>query len=202
MANENGYELTSINPGWIKKRVPDSYNNDELKRIVLFYVINTPCIDLSSSGIPIQRYGWESDVWKKGKLRKQILAVANLKPNETFCKAKKTDEMKEICRKADLSKGFHSRRTIERIAIYKPNRYNDFLAICYHIRNALAHGRLAMYAVPNVDNDIIFAFEDGMKKGDKFQVRSRMVLKRSTLIKWIDMIEAGELEEENEHTNI
>ena len=193
MANSKGYEISSLNPGWIKKKVPDSYNNDALKKIVLFFVINTSCADLSSSAIPMQAYGWTNDVWKNGALRGKLLSAANLKPNQTFFTAKKTDELKDICKKANLSKGFHRNREIERIAMYKPSRYNDFLAVCYHIRNAFAHGRLAMYPISDSD-DITFVLEDGVKKETNFQVRSRMVLKRSTLLKWILIIESGKLD--------
>ena len=196
MANVKGYEMSSLNPGWIKKKVPASYSNDELKRIVLFFVINTPCIDLSSSAIPVQNYGWGNDVWKKGKLREQLLSVAGLKTNHTFFSAKKIEDLKEVCKKANLAKGFHKDRELERIAMYKPSRYNDFLAVCYHIRNALAHGRLAMYPISN-STDIVFVLEDGVKKGTNFQVRSRMILKRSTLLKWIDIIEAGKIDEQS-----
>ena len=107
MKKINGVETAPINPGWIKKRVPDKYADDDLLQ--------------------------------------------------------------------------------ERIVIYKGN-YNRFLSICYHIRNALAHGRLAMY---ERNNEIIFALEDGIKKQNKFHVRSRMILKKSTLLKWIDIVEGG-----------
>lgn len=79
--------------------------------------------------------------------------------------------------------------------MYKPGRYNDFLSICYHIRNALAHGRFAMYSLSN-NADTMFVLEDGVKKGSEFQVRSRMILKQSTLLNWIKIIEAGSLAED------
>lgn len=43
----------------------------------------------------------------------------------------------------------------------------------------------------------MFALEDGikLKNDDKFQVRARMILKKSTLLKWIEIIEKGSLEE-------
>ena len=69
-------------------------------------------------------------------------------------------------------------------------RYNEFLSICYHIRNAFAHGRLAMYGYKN-GSDIVFALEDGVKKKGKFEVRSRMILKKSTLKKWMEILKSG-----------
>lgn len=187
---DNGFEMTSISPGWIKKKVPDSYADDVLKELVLFYVINTPCTDLSSSGLALSHYGWNKDIWKKGKLKSALFEIADLKSKTTFCVAHKTNEMKKVCKAANLSKGFQTQRDVERIAMYKNSRYNEFLCICYHIRNAFAHGRLAMYDYEN-GNDIIFVLEDGVKKNGKFQVRSRMILKKSTLKTWMDIIKSG-----------
>lgn len=189
--NNNGNELAPLSPGWIKKRVPDSYADDVLKELILFYVINTPVTDLSSSGIPITDYGWNKDVWKKGKLKKELFRIANIQSKKTFFVAKKTNEMKKACKKASLSKGFHKNRDHERIVVYK-GRYSEFLCICYHIRNAFAHGRLAMYDCDN-NKDVMFVLEDGVKKQNKFQVRSRMILRKSTLKKWMDIIKSGQL---------
>lgn len=99
--------------------------------------------------------------------------------------------MKEVCRKASLSKGFHKNRKYELIAVYK-GRYNEFLCICYHIRNAFAHGRLTMYGCDD-SRDVMFVLEDGVKKQNIFQVRSRMVLRKSTLKKWMEIIKSGQL---------
>lgn len=189
MANNNGYVIASLTPGWIKKRVPDNYADDVLKDLIMFYVINTPCDDLSSSGIKLTEYGWGKDVWKNDRLKNYLFSIAGLERNFSFAVASKTDEMKAICEKTSLKKDFHKNRGKERIAIYK-GRYNEFLSICYHIRNAFAHGRLAMYGYKN-GSDIVFALEDGVKKKGKFEVRSRMILKKSTLKKWMEILKSG-----------
>lgn len=181
-----GVETTAINPGWIKKRVPASYADDDLHRIVMFYVINTPCTALSSSGIDLKEYGWNKDIWKKSGLKKLLFNVANLKSGETFVPVSQTNAMKYACESAKMKKGFHSDRSRERIALYRPSGYNDFMSVLYHIRNAFAHGRLAMY---EGNDGIIFVLEDGKKRNDKFYVRSRMILKKSTLLTWIDILE-------------
>ena len=189
--SDNGFEIAPISPGWIKKRVPAAYADDVLKELVLFYVINTPCVGLSSSGLSLSEYGWSNDVWKKNKLKKALFEIAGLETGKSFFVAHKTNEMKKVCKSANLSKGFHKDRDNERIAIYR-GRYNDFLSICYHIRNAFAHGRLAMYDYNN-NSDIVFVLEDGIKKNGEFQVRSRMVLKKNTLKQWMDIIKSGKL---------
>ena len=188
MADKKGCEYAPIHPGWIKKRVPDEYADDTLREIILFYVINTPCTDLSSSSISLTDYGWKRDVWKNGKLKNILLGIAELKRNESFVVLHHTHEMKQGCELAHMKKNFHKNRDAERIVIYK-GHYNEFLSICYHIRNAFAHGRLAMYQCAG--DDIMFALEDGIKRNEKFEVRSRMILRKSTLKAWMDIIKSG-----------
>lgn len=190
MEKNNGYETAPINPGWIKKRVPDNYADDDLRDLIVFYVINTPCTDLSSSSIGLSEYGWSKDIWKNDKLKKCLFDIAQIERNSSIAVAHRADEMKAVCEKTSLKKNFHKSRNRERIAIYK-GRYNEFLSICYHIRNAFAHGRLAMYDFED-GKDIIFALEDGVKKNGEFEVRSRMILKKSTLTKWMQILKSGE----------
>ena len=186
---KNGYIYSPHHPGWIKRnKVPAEFGDDDLKRIILFYVFNTPCEQLSSISIPLTDYDWPKTVWQNNELKDQLFSVAKLKRNETFAVAKSVYDMKDVCQATNLVGRFQDQRNIERIAIYKPASYPEFMAVFYHIRNALAHGRLAMY---KHGEDIVFVLEDGVKKGDKFQVRSRMVLKKSTLLKWISIIEHG-----------
>lgn len=184
----NGHEIAPVNPNWIKRKVPDSYADEGLQKIILFFVINTPCSELSSSSIAIETYGWNKSVWVNDKLKNKLSSVAELKRGSTFVVAKKRDDMKAACKQANLSKGFHAQRDIERIVIYK-NKSNEFYSVCSHIRNSLAHGRLAMYPVQN--QDIVFVLEDGVKRNGLFEVRSRMVLKKTTLLEWIRIIESG-----------
>ena len=183
-----GYEVTSISPGWIKRTVPSTYADEGLKRIVLFYVINTPCIDLSSSGLPMSHYKWGKDVWRKSALKDQLFSAGNLERGKNFVSIKKTDEMKSACKSTGMDGKFYKNREKQKIVFYKPSRYNEFLAVFYHIRNALAHGRLAMYPIKD-EEDIMFVMEDGIKKNGDFYVRSRMILRKSTLLSWIDIIE-------------
>lgn len=186
---KNGYLYSAHHPGWVKRnKVPTEFGDDDLKRIILFYVFNTPCEQLSTSSIPLKDYGWSKTVWQNNILKDQLFNVAKLKRNETFAIAKNVYDIKHVCQKVDLAGKFQEHRDVERIAIYKPSNYPEFMAVFYHIRNALAHGRLAMY---KHSEGIIFILEDGVRKGDRFQVRSRMVIKKSTLLKWIDIIEAG-----------
>ena len=186
MKNPKGYEITALNPGWIHKEIRDKDKDIDFFRIILFYVINTPCIELSTSSLPMSHYGWKSKVWKDSKLKDELFSIAKLKRGTTYIAVKKTDEMKKACDKASLKRKFHDDRDVERIVVYK-SKYNEFLSICYHLRNALAHGRFQIYE--NTNKEPVFAIEDGVKINGDFYVRSRMVLKKATLISWINIIE-------------
>ena len=67
------------------------------------------------------------------------------------------------------------------------------MSVFYHLRNAFAHCRLNMI---DVNGESVFIIEDvqSSKKRDKLKVSARMILRKSTLLKWIDLIENGEQE--------
>lgn len=67
---------------------------------------------------------------------------------------------------------------------------NQFISVFYHLRNAFAHGRLNMIDI-GLKDDYVFIFEDIQKKKEMCKVTARMILRKSTLLKWIDIIEAG-----------
>lgn len=94
--------------------------------------------------------------------------------------------------KADLKENFPCNFSHERICIYD-NQGNQFLSVFYHLRNAFAHCRLNMV---DVAGECVFILEDVQpnKNSDQLKVSARMILRKSTLLKWIDLIENGESE--------
>ena len=122
-------------------------------------------------------------------MKNVLFNIAGLKRKESFFIVSHTNEMKNACEQAHMKKGFHKNLDTQKIVAYK-GKYNEFLCVFYHIRNAFAHGRLAMY---ERKGDIVFALEDGVKRYGQFEVRSRMILKKSTLKSWMDVIKSGEL---------
>ena len=71
------------------------------------------------------------------------------------------------------------------VICFRNNKNNQFISAFYHIRNALAHGR---FCIQNVNGEDFFAFEDVGKN----KVSARMILRKSTLLQWIELIEGGE----------
>lgn len=181
------------NAGWVK---PKSHIDlaEDFYKIFMFYVINTPCVDLSSSAKDIKKcYQWPKDVWLNRKLIKVLYSCANLdkdKENPNLGVCTEIDNMCEKLVKVKLNGKFPQANDSEKVCIYKPKKYSEFIAICYHIRNAIAHGRFTVRELSN--NERIYAMEDGVHLGtDDFEIRSRLILKERTLLQWINIIESG-----------
>ena len=90
---------------------------------------------------------------------------------------------------------FPENKECESIAIVN-NKRNQFISVFAHLRDSFAHGRLNMYDIGTAD-DYVFAFEDVIKnqKKNRYEVTARMILRKSTLLKWIDLIEHGYTEQ-------
>lgn len=186
---ENEMSITTErNPAWINWIAPDSFNDKDFFRIVTFFMFHSPCANLSAMRKTLLEYGWHTP-WKKPYyLNRQLRQAAS--NYEIIYSAKGYNEMDEALEKAALKESFPSDFSRERICIYD-NQGNQFLSVFYHIRNAFAHCRLNMV---DVDGECVFVLEDVQpnKNLDRLKVSARMILRKSTLLKWIELIENGE----------
>lgn len=180
----------SRNAAWLQWITPDRFNDAALFRIVTFFVFHSPCPELSSMGRSLSEYGWSTPWRKPYYLNKQLRQAAT--NYNIIYSANGYDAMEDALEKASLKDNFPSDLGKERICIYD-NQNNQFLSVFYHLRNAFAHCRLNMV---DVDGDCIFVLEDVQPQQKRLQLKvsARMILRKSTLIKWIDLIEAGEVE--------
>ena len=94
--------------------------------------------------------------------------------------------MKDSLNEVNLQKNFPSDLETERGCFYKKSKQNQLECIFYHIRNCFAHGR---FNISENNEDWTFVMEDW---GRNNRVSARMILKKSTLLKWIEIIEGGE----------
>ena len=155
-------------------------------------------------------YHWPKNVWRNSSqvgLKDVLLYTADLHQRaqtvdavsrapmgeETIVSCQKLDEMSATCQKAGVQHDFTRTREKNRIAVYN-SEGNIFLSVFDHIRNAFAHGRFTIY------DDGMIAMESGKNVYDRerqknmLDVRARMLLKKETLLSWIVIIEAGELD--------
>lgn len=184
---------TEQNAEWLQQIAPERFNDEELFKIVIFFVFHSPCTGLSARGRSLSDYGWDTP-WKKPfKLNLQLKqAAANY---ELLFSAEKYEKMESALAKADLKENFPSNLGKERICVHNSKK-NQFMSVFYHIRNSMAHGRLNMV---DVDGECVFIFEDAYRKNDRFRVSARMILRKRTLLNWIELIENGPREYQKNH---
>lgn len=182
--------FTDRNPKWLNWIAPEQFNDYDLFRIVVFFVFHSPCPEQSFMCKTLEEYGWSAP-WKKPYwLNCQLKQAAS--NYELIFPADRYTEMDTALEEANLKDNFPSDLFCERICIYD-NQRNQFMSIFYHLRNAFAHCRLNMV---DVNGECVFVIEDVQpnKKEEKVKVTARMILRKSTLLKWIDLIEGGEQE--------
>ena len=134
---------TSKNPEWLNILAPEEFNDEELFRIVIFYVFHSPCEGLSAMGKTLSSYGWNTPWSKPFYLNKQLKASAS--NFEILFSANNYDAMSEALEKAEMTDDFPSNLERERICFYN-NQKNQFMSVFYHIRNAFAHGRYCCFS--------------------------------------------------------
>ena len=140
-------------------------------------------------GKSLEEYGW-STPWRKPYYLNRQLKQAATNFNLIYS-ANTYDSLESALDKADLNGSFPSDFGRERIAIYD-NMNNQFLSVFYHLRNAFAHCRINMI---DFEGDCVFILEDivpNQKDEHKQKLAARMIIRKSTLLKWIDIIEEGE----------
>lgn len=184
---KSGKVVVEFHPRWLDFIAPERFNSAELNRIITFFVFHSPCNELSAMSKGLDEYGWSSP-WKKPQYLQRKLKQVSTNADLLFS-AQTIDDMKQALEKAKLLDNITADVNTERIAVYN-NKKNQFMSVFYHLRNAFAHGRLNMLDT-GLENDYVFLFEDITRKKDLYNVTARMVLRKSTLIKWIELIEDG-----------
>lgn len=181
--NNEGIEY-GVHPAyWINCR--DYPIDEDIKGIIEFFVWYGPFEGVSAKEKCLKEYGWDTNAPKKtGYLTKRILECSDLVDNETLFVANKLNEMKNLFIEASMPSNFWEIHSRNRIAILISQ--NFLISIFKAIRNSFAHGR---FAVLNCEEGDFFALENGKTtSGGKFETKARIVIKKSTLLDWIDII--------------
>lgn len=185
---EKGVEIAPCRPGWIGRGVSRSpkLTDEDLGGLYRFFVLEAPSEGLSSLAVTFEMRGWGKRPWttEGTRLRGRLLTDLGFKTGGSLFIGTSAGETKALFRASGLGRDFAREYKGERIAMYH-NEGAQFVSIMCHIRHALAHGR---YAVSDSADGLAFFFESGKRSRDGFRVRSRMVLKYSTLKTWISII--------------
>lgn len=187
MKKENNFYPADKTPPWKDPLNQEILDSKDFQKIFFFFTVFTPCPGLSSREKTVESYGW-SNPWKHPFfLNKQLQQVTK---NKKLVYVAESYNLLEILQESGLEKDFPNNLNSEKICIYD-TKSNHYLSIFYHIRNSFAHGR---FNIAFYNDEQVFIFEDVVKK-EKAQIiklSARMILRKSTLLRWIQIIEAGE----------
>lgn len=192
------YELVCFpkRPKWLDTIDVDRNCDNDLYKIILFFVIFSPCPKYCTQGRNLQFYNWKEKPWSTNKYLKDKLDSGVFTDKKRYFQcADQIVKLVEAVQKADLEDDFYLHREIERVA-FTNTESSAYMSLFHHIRCALAHGRIAMFKDSDSE-DTVFIMENGIDNGAYFHVKARMVLRKSTLLKWIDIITSGPKEPEN-----
>lgn len=178
------YILVDSKASWIDKETDNKLMSAEIQKIINFYVLHVPCEDLSARATVLKN---------TYKLKKEM----HLMDSNFFFMAEVWNEMKPVLEDAGLSKNFPPKKYEEKICVYKKD--NQLVSVFSHIRNSLAHGRFNIIDSNNETFFILEDFKSEVDRGKGYRVSARMILKKSTLLKWIEAIEGGEKAYVEEH---
>lgn len=188
----NEVVFVESNPAWVKNGMTRKSLGPILSPLLRFFVVETPAPGLSNRGVSVSEYGWDAPWRKPQYLNKKLKAASSNK--SLYWSAAAVGDMEQALRNADLfdcagieSKPFES-------AVFYDAKSNQTISLFYHLRNGFAHGRFCAF---KSKGDIWFAIEDvaGKRKddpaGDIKRLTARILIKNSTLCKWMKLIKAG-----------
>lgn len=188
----NEVVFVEANPAWVKNGMTCKSLAPILSPLLRFFVVETPAPGLSNRSVSVSEYGWDAPWRKPQYLNKKLKAASSNK--SLYWSAAAVGDMEQALRNADLfdcagieSKPFES-------AVFYDAKSNQTISLFYHLRNGFAHGRFCAF---KSKGDIWFAIEDvaGKRKddpaGDIKRLTARILIKNSTLCKWMKLIKAG-----------
>lgn len=192
--------IAPLKPVWLNTGGVDISKDKEFYEIILFFVIHSPCPGQSWKGITLAERGWKPKPWASPKyLKEKLDKVVFGKEKRLLKMTQSKEEISNELDLFDLKQDFYLHLARQRMLYSIVNNTeckNEYMSLFYHTRNALAHGRFAMYPIKS--GDIIFVMEDGKQIGketdDSFEVTARIVIRKSSLLKIIALLSTPPVE--------
>ena len=182
-------------PCWIDEGLPYEKAKRYVTPLLHFFVVQTPVTSLSALSIPLKKRGWDKPWKKPQKLNRKLKGIS---PQLfLYWSAPSQKQMSSCISRSSLANiNIQQDKLIEQAAFYD-SQSNQTMSLFYHLRNALAHGRFIVF---KRGGDIWLALEDVCKsrKGDSInnaqRLTARILVRHSTLHKWMQLIEKGPVE--------
>ncbi len=188
-------QMTELRPDWVNLGDDELLLRCEFAKIACFFVVNSPCPKFATRGKELEFYNWAKKPWRTNRyLRKKLDAVLlpRSSSGKPFKVADRVSTVPAALRKAHLDDAWYEPPFGESFAFYNTLN-NEYMSIFYHIRCAIAHGR---FAIIEDGVNLLYLLENGEQKGNIFLVKARMIVKESTLSRWVEILTSGPDENE------
>ena len=163
---------------WCKFNPHKIYKDENYKKIINFYIWSCPAPKTTYDSKTFKELGWEKPHQFK-KLKKKIIANCNM----NFIYANVKDIKKTLTENNQLNK-----KTFKEIVIIFGAEKGEMDSLFRSIRNSLAHGS---FYIEKKHNDYFYFFES--RNPNNNIIKSRIVLKSSTLVSLIKIVSNGPL---------
>ena len=189
------YIVVNETEEWLQRNINQEFANGDFFRIVMFYILHSPCKKGSYNPVKLESYGWKNP-WH-GKALKNLIDTAAGFTEKTCFYAEAQKDFKELWSGSGFDDNFYDIKDLEFAVFTHVGESNSYLDLLHHIRNCFAHGR---FTAQKHNKEYYIFMEDVKPEHGKLIVNARMILKRSTLIKWIDIFEC-KTEEAKKYVN-
>ena len=169
----------------------DNYKLLDREYILLysFFVTYSMCGNQSSKKRTFKDYGWANEnLTENKKLYEKLNQLINLRRQYFVFIDKDAPKniLKDEFKKCNLTDRILSDYETERMVILKKGLKNNFLEVCYRIRNCFAHGN---FLLKKAGNTKMIVFQDN----DRDNVNARMVIKLKTLLNIVKEIDKNDI---------
>lgn len=175
----------------------------EYASLYSFFVTYSMCDRQSFKKRSFIDYGWKTnsiqvvDVVDKKKivtnLGEALVSVIDFSKNSNFIFTRE-DNLNELFKNNNLADGMLNNYDIERCVISKTPGSNRYLKLFHRIRNGLAHGKFLLKLSSTNEKMVVIQDDDGTN------VTARLVLRLSTLLRFICIIDIKKLIEFEPYT--
>lgn len=172
---------------WLFNEIPQDFADKHFFRIVLFYVLHSPCKKGSFTRVDLEKeYNWKNP-WYSDRFKELLNTVVGFN-NNTFLFSESKKAFREMWERCDFNDVFWINQAKEFAVFSHVGESNPHLDLLHHIRNCLAHGRFTARRI-NKSTDYYIYMEDVDEVSRELRVTARIAFKKSSLLKWIDIFE-------------
>ena len=182
-----GYITVNDSEQWLNLSFDQDFADNKFFRIVVFYIIHSPCKSGSYSRIDLEEYGW-SKPWHFDLFKEKFDSFAGFIKDKNYIYVDAQKNFKSKWEYSGIQDDFYNVEKTEFAVFCHAGESNPRLDLFHHIRNSLSHGRFTAKRFGN-DKEFYIYMEDVNDSGGYNKVNARMCLKKSTLFEWIEFFE-------------